>query len=111
MVFTEDDVIAKVERLSPEHLYMCIDEGWINPKQTQGRAYFADIDIVRLQLILNLQIDLSINAESIPIILSLIDQVHGLRHKLRSLAEAIGEQPEDIQQVILQTMESNQKQN
>jgi len=110
MVFTEDDVIAKVEGLSPKHLYKCIDEGWIKPKKNQGRVYFADIDIVRLQLILNLQLDLSINTESIPIILSLIDQVHGLRHKLRFLADAIGEQPEDIQQMILQTVESNRKQ-
>ncbi len=107
MVFTEDDVISGVEGLSSEHLCMCIEEGWVKPIQTQGRVYFAEIDIVRLQLIVNLQLDLSINAESIPIILSLIDQVHGLRHELHSLANAVGAQPADIQQAILRAMESN----
>ncbi len=109
MTFTEDEVISRVEGLSVEHLCFCIEEGWINPKQTKGQSYFAEIDIVRLQFILNLQTDLSIDAESMPIILSLIDQVHGLRDKLYSLANAVSEQPIDVQQAILRGMDDNKK--
>lgn len=109
MVFTEDDVISKVDGLGPESLYLCIEEGWIKPIQEKDKVYFAEIDIVRLQLIINLQVDLEINRESVPVILSLLDQIHGLRHKLRSLADAVGAQPDDVQRAVLRALEGESK--
>lgn len=104
MVFTADDVISRVEGLSSDSLYLCIEEGWITPTLRRGTAYFAEIDIVRLELIQNMQMDLEINAEAIPVILSLIDQIHGLRHKLHSLADAVRAQSDDVQQAVLDTL-------
>lgn len=108
MAYNEADVLAKIQGLEGSHLQIFIEEGWISPQQTEHGITFREIDVVRVQLILELQNDLSVNADAIPIILSLIDQVHGLRHKLRSLAGAVEAQPEDIQQAILATLHEDQ---
>ena len=41
---------------------------------------------------------------SLPVILSLIDQLHDARHNLRALTRALAEQPEAIQQEITRRM-------
>lgn len=111
MTYTKKDVMAKIAGLSAPSLSIYIKEGWISPEQTQGRHTFKEIDIARLQLILELENDLSVNTEALPIILSLIDQVHGLRHKLRSLANAVETQPDKVQQAILNRMQDDKVKN
>lgn len=110
MTYSEKDVVAKIAGLSATSLSIYIEEGWINPGQSLGRHTFKEIDIARLQLILELQNDLMVNTEALPIILSLIDQIHGLRHKLRSLADAIETQPNNIQQAILNILKDDKAQ-
>ena len=41
---------------------------------------------------------------SLPVILSLIDQLHEARHHLRALTRAVAEQPEAIQREITRRM-------
>jgi chaperone modulatory protein CbpM len=48
---------------------------------------FSDIDLARAQLIGDLRSDLGVNDEAVPIVLDLIDQIHGLRRLVRELVE------------------------
>jgi hypothetical protein len=43
---------------------------------------------------------LAVAHASLPVILSLIDQLHDARHHLRTLTRAVAEQPEPVQQEI-----------
>jgi chaperone modulatory protein CbpM len=43
---------------------------------------------------------MEVNDEVMPLILSLVDQVYGLRRELRRLALAVKEQPEDVRRAI-----------
>lgn len=106
MMVTQEEVLNTVEGLSNSLLEICLEEGWINPVRTHQGPSFARIDIVRLQLIVTLRHDLDVNDESVPIILALIDQIHGLRYKLRSLTEAVEAQPRDIQETILKKLKT-----
>jgi chaperone modulatory protein CbpM len=54
------------------------------PHRNAEGSQYSDVDLARANLIGDLQ-DLGANDESIPIILDLIDQVHGLRRVLREL--------------------------
>lgn len=64
--------------------------GWLMPRP-HGAA-FAEVDIARAQFIRDLQ-DMGVNDEAIPVILDLVDQLHGVRRTLREVlaARATGE--------------------
>jgi chaperone modulatory protein CbpM len=57
---------------------------------------FRDVDVARVRLIVDIRDDLGLPQDSIPVVLSLIDQVHGLRHELRRLAAAVAAQPAEV---------------
>lgn len=63
----------------PEHcLEQFIVEKWVLPFN-QAEMLFDDEDIARINLICELRNDLGVNDEAVPIILSLLDQLHHLR--------------------------------
>ena len=76
-------------RLTSEVLEAWIDAGWLLPCREGDAHRFSDIDLARCQLIRDLKHDLGINDEGIPVILDLVDQMHGLRRTLRSLLATI----------------------
>jgi chaperone modulatory protein CbpM len=68
-------------------LQLWIGEGWLLPRRDPDLA-FSEGDVARAQLILDLKREMGVNDEGIGIILSLIDQMHGLRRVLRELMQA-----------------------
>ncbi len=68
-------------------LQLWIDEGWLIPQRDPDLA-FSEGNVARAQLILDLKREMGVNDEGIGIILSLIDQMHGLRRVLRELMQA-----------------------
>ncbi len=65
-----------------------IAEEWIIPRSAVADGEFAEVDLARAALIRDLKQDLEVNDAGIGVILSLLDQVHGLR---RTLAEVLEE--------------------
>jgi chaperone modulatory protein CbpM len=78
-----------------------VEAGWLVPRRDADAADFSEADLARAQLIRDLQHDMGVNEEAIPIILDLIDQVHGLRRMLREVATAVCVQPADMRQRIV----------
>ena len=79
--------------LEAKTLEAWIEAGWLLPRDSGGGGPFSEIDLARAQLIRDLA-ELGVNDEGIPIILDLVDQLHGLRHALRILLSTVGTQPE-----------------
>jgi chaperone modulatory protein CbpM len=76
-------------RLDAPVLAAWVEAGWLLPRQEEDTADFSDVDLARARLIHDLQQDMGVNEEAIPIVLDLLDQVHGLRQMLRDLAAAV----------------------
>lgn len=74
-------------RLSAQALDAWIEAGWLRPQGGQSNREFSDIDVARVRLIGDLRGDLGINDEAVPVVLDLIDQIHGLRRLVRELLE------------------------
>ena len=70
------------------------------PRESGEAGPFFEIDVARAQLIRDLG-ELGVNDEGIPIVLDLIDQLHGLRRTLRDLLSTIGTQPEAARRRIV----------
>ena len=70
-----------------------IEAGWLLPRDSGEAGPFSEIDLARAQLIRDLG-ELGVNEEAIPVILDLVDQLHGLRSALREVLSVIDAQPE-----------------
>jgi chaperone modulatory protein CbpM len=75
-----------------------IEAGWLRPTTETAPRDLSEMELfeadrARAQLILDLQ-SVGVNDEAIPIILDLIDQLHGLRRRLRLLASTAAREGE-----------------
>jgi chaperone modulatory protein CbpM len=77
-----------------------IEAGWLLPRRSGDSDRFSDMDLARARLIRDLKKDMGVNDEGIPVILDLVDQVHGLRRMLRELLWAIDAQPGSLRRQI-----------
>lgn len=93
-------------QITSEAVEAWVEAGWLRPQRSEQGSAFSEIDLARAQLIRDLQHDFGVNEEGVGIILDLVDQLHGLRRTLRGLCEAVGSQPNELQQRILAEIES-----
>jgi chaperone modulatory protein CbpM len=73
------------EQLAAATLQSWIAAGWF----VERSGVFSEVDLARAQLICDLK-RMGVNDDGIPIILDLIDQLHGLRLALRSIMDRRG---------------------
>ena len=99
----ETDVLRLIQGLSRRRLRQWVQAGWVLPARGERGASFSEIDVARVRLILHLQRDMKIGADAVPIVLSLMDQVYGLRQELRRLARAVEAQPDTVKHAILRS--------
>jgi chaperone modulatory protein CbpM len=93
-------VLAAVPEVSPARLADWIARGWLTPAGTAPDWRFAEIDIARIRLICDLR-QMDLDDETLPLVLSLLDQLYDLRDLLRSLIGAVAAQPEEVRAAIL----------
>jgi chaperone modulatory protein CbpM len=96
----ETELIAQFTYLERHVLLAWIEEGVIAPHRDEQGYLFDQIDESRVALACDLHYRMGLEHASLPVILSLIDQLHDARHHLRKLVRAVAEQPEAVQQDI-----------
>lgn len=99
-ILTQSEILARIDRLSETRLAVCLSQSWVVPLSRDDGPAFDAVDAARLQLIVDLTEDMAVNDDAVPIILSLIDQLHALRHRLRALDRAVADQDETITRAI-----------
>lgn len=101
MRLSEVEVVAMVRHVRLEELRQWVAEGWVRPAHGANGPVFDALDVARVQLVCDLREEVSLPAEALPVVLSLLDQVHGLRRQLRGLAGAVDRQPEEVRRAVL----------
>lgn len=81
-------VLARLPDLDEPRLRLWIAADWVRPMQREGELIFAEIDLARLSLILDLQ-ELEVGQGAMPVVLSLLDQLHEQRRQMRRVAAAL----------------------
>jgi chaperone modulatory protein CbpM len=74
-------------RIDVQTLEAWVEAGWLVPRRHEAGPHYSEIDVARAQLIKDLN-ELGVNDASVPIILDLVDQLHGLRRALREVLTA-----------------------
>ncbi len=105
---TEQDVIARVQSLTVTRLRVWVREGLIKPADEAAETY-SEADIARAALIRTLEDELGFNQEDVPVLLNLIDQIHGLRSELRGLLDALDELPPDVRTTVRMRIEQRRR--
>lgn len=93
-------VCARVRGLTEHRLLLWVDEGLVRPAVRDGGLVFAEIDVARLDLLVTLESELGVEPATVPVVVGLLDQVHGLRRALRTLGEAVARQPDPVRAEI-----------
>ena len=97
-MLTERDVVQRVQHLTVTRLRVWVAQGWIKPADRAAQSY-SEADLARAALICNLEDELGFAEEDVPVLLNLIDQIHGLRSQLMGLLDALEELPPDVRTV------------
>jgi len=100
----ETQLIAQYIYLERQVLLTWIEEGVISPSRDEEGYLFDRVDESRVALACDLHYRMGLDHASLPVILSLVDQLHDARHHLRALTRAVAEQPAPIQQEITRRM-------
>lgn len=94
--YSEDQTIAAVASLTRTRLVSYIEAELVIPLRTDSGPVFRQIDIARLELLCELNEQFELEEEAIGVILSLIDQLHGVRSELRCVLKAVAQEPDDV---------------
>ena len=108
-MITEIEILARVKGVTTTQLHLWISEQWVRPAQSGNAKLFSEADIARVRLLATLCEDLEVGNEAVPIILSLIDQMHDMHEQMRIIAGAIEAQPDDIRVRILECARKDQE--
>jgi chaperone modulatory protein CbpM len=98
-MLSERDLLARVQRLTVTRLRVWVAQGWIKPADEAAQNY-SEADLARATLICNLEDELGFAEEDVPVLLNLIDQIHGLRAELKGLVDALEDLPPDIRTTV-----------
>ena len=94
-------VIALFSDLQESELLSWVDRGWVRPEGTPPDFVFQEIDVARVRLIHDFRHTMSVADDTMPLVLSLLDQVYTLRGQLHAIARAVEGQPETVRTAIL----------
>ena len=99
-----DELIRHFAELDRAELARWIENRWIVPERLDAsggeRWLFHEVDIARVELILDIRREFAVDDEALSLVLGLLDQVYSLRRQMRRLCGAIECQPIEIRDAI-----------
>ena len=105
-MMTLSELVVAVGRVERVELVHWVELGWVVPeRRAPDDLAFSEIDVARVCLICDLVHDMAVEEETVPLVLSLLDQVYSLRRQLNALTRAIQRQPDDVRRGILDRLE------
>ena len=94
-------VVALFPDLPEAELLSWVERGWVRPEGTEPDWVFQEIDVARVRLIHDFGRAMAVPEDTMPLVLSLLDQIYTLRSQMRALAHAVEGQPEAVRDAIL----------
>ena len=103
-----DDLVEAISALQRSDLEAWIREELVAPRHEAGTLLFGDMECARARLICTLRYELEIDTDTLPIVLSLIDQLYDTRQRLLSLTAAMTAQDKSVQAAIIAALEQDE---
>ncbi len=104
MTLTEKELIETVARLTSDRLTEYLAAEIVIPQQSDQGLVYHRIDVARLELACELHDQYDMEADALAMMISLIDQMHGLRAELREVLNAVQTQPEPVRTQLIEVI-------
>jgi chaperone modulatory protein CbpM len=78
-------------------------------ERAEVTRWIANVDIARVELILEIRREFAVDDDVMPLLLGLLDQVYSLRRQMRRLCDAIEAQPTDVRDAIRRALPPNSR--
>lgn len=82
-------VCARVDGVAPEELARWVALDWVRPRRDAGEPAFAEVDVARVRLIVELRRAMEVDERAMEVVLGLLDQLYDERRRMRRLVEGI----------------------
>ncbi len=107
---TLSEVVVTVGRVERVELVSWVERGWVVPERPgidpSAEPAFSELDVARVCLICDLRHDLAVEDETVPLVLSLLDQLYAMRRQMTALRGALQQQPEEVRRTIMELVEA-----
>ena len=111
---TLTEIVIAIGRIERAELVRWVELGWISPNRSpkqDAELLFSDVDEARIRMICDLRQDMMVEEETMPLVLSLLDQMYALRHQMNALTSAVQRQPSDVRDAILNQLRATSSRN
>jgi chaperone modulatory protein CbpM len=95
-----EELLHRLEGVDRHDLTRWIENRWVLPEPRGQTWIFHEVDVARVELILDIRREFAIDEEAVPLVLGLLDQVYDLRRQLRRICDALAAQPGDVQDAV-----------
>jgi chaperone modulatory protein CbpM len=93
--------------VSTAELTLWIERRWVLPLRQNSDYVFGDADLARAGMIAELRRDLGIDDEAMPVVLNLLDQIYGMRRRVRHLMDALEQLPAAQREAVLHALDDD----
>lgn len=94
--YTETEVVALIEDLTPPRLQTYLRARIVQPVPTPEGPGYREADLARLQLLCDLSESYELPEDSLRMVMSLIDQLNSARGDMRALIRAVAAEPDEV---------------
>jgi chaperone modulatory protein CbpM len=95
-----EELLDRFAGLDRRELTRWVENRWILPERRGTTWIFHEIDVARVELIIEVRREFAIDDEAVALMLGLLDQVYDLRRQLGRLCDALAAQPPEIQAAV-----------
>src|SRR6516162_3260448 len=95
-----EELLDRFVGIDRRELTRWVENRWVLPERRGKTWIFHEIDVARVELILEVRREFAIDDEALSLVLGLLDQVYDLRRQLGRLCDALATQPPEIQTAI-----------
>jgi chaperone modulatory protein CbpM len=95
-----EELLDRFAGLDRRELTRWVENRWILPERRETTWIFHEIDVARVELIIEVRREFAIDDEAVSLMLGLLDQVYDLRRQLGRLCDALAAQPPAIQAAV-----------
>lgn len=100
-LYTKSEVVSRISGLTVSRLETYVATECVAPVTRAGEAAFTEGDLARLKLLAELAEGFDLDEDAAGLVVGLIDQIHGLRHELRAVGEALAEEPDEVRARVI----------
>lgn len=102
--FTEEEVLVRVGPLTREHLSRFVTARMVHPSEGERGRIFRPADLARLELLCDLCDAFEMQDDALDLVMSLIDQLHGVRAELKAVMDALSREPEEVRTRVMESV-------